>query len=249
VPQGGGITKWDEHLATDWRGTGAQLRSLGWILPSWSFPVATVRGPGCKRIETKWGVDGYVHVPLNEDEVIFAINHGDVPLGISASNGVETISHDWCTEYHGTEASLLAAGIADEQRLGGKRPRWWRLIQHDGTVVFGIETDLCWRRRKKATERIRQSAQEGRRSRIEPPRFDSAEEWKKHLEQRLDSITGAYNIPLDQPPGRFQLHPDSEAHIREILERSRRELAEAFAAARVLDSQRAKLRLVVDNSQ
>jgi hypothetical protein len=75
-----------------------------------------------------------------------------------------------------------------------------------------------------------------------------AEEWKRHLKQRLDSITGAYNVPLGQPPGRFQLDADSEARIREILARSRRELAETFAAARVLDSQRAKLRLVIDNS-
>jgi hypothetical protein len=253
-----------EHLVTDWRGTGAQLRSLGWILPSWSFPVATTRGPGCKRLETKWGVGGYAHVPVNAEEVIFEIDHGEVPLGISASDGVETVSFGWCAEHHGTKATLIAAGIADAQRLGGTRPRktnggypdeprWWRLLQPDGTIVFGIETDLSWRRRKKEKEHREQAresqASESRQSRIEGPQFDSAGEWKKHLERQLDSITGAYKIPLlGQPPGRFELHPDSEAHILGILERSRRELAEAFAAAKVLDSQRAKLRLVVDNS-
>jgi hypothetical protein len=259
VPQGGGIMKWEEHLATDWRGTGTQLRSLGWMLPSWSFPVATVRGPGHKRLVTKWGVGGYVCVPVNENEVTFEINHGDVPLEISASAGVETILVDRYAEYHGTQASLTAAGIADAQRLGGKKPykangrnpdepHWWRLLQPDGTIVFGFETEFSWRQRKKENELMRQSLRESQRNPIEAPRFDSAEEWKKHLEQRLDSITGAYNIPLGQPPGRFQLHPDSEAHIREILERSRKELAEAFAAAKVLDSQRAKLRLVIDNT-
>jgi hypothetical protein len=114
-------------------------------------------------------------------------------------------------------------------------------------IIFGIETELSWRRRRKANER-RQQERENRQSRIEAPQFDSAEEWKEHLEQRFDSITAAYNVPLGQPPGRFQLDSDSEARIREVLGRSRRDLAEAFAAARVTDSQRAKLRLVIDNS-
>lgn len=260
VPQGGGVMKWEEHLAVDWRGTGAQLRSLGWMLPSWSFPVATVRGPGCKRLDAKWGVGGYVRVPVNEEEVTFEINHGDVPLEISASGGVETISCDWYAKHHGTPASLVAAGIADKQRLSGTKPRksngcypdeprWWRLLQPDGTIILGIETDLSWCRRKKEMEHLQQQVRESRRSPIEAPRFASAEEWKKHLAHQIDVVAAGCDIPLlGQPPGRFQLHPDSEAHILEILERSRRELAEAFAAAKVLDSQRAKLRLVVDNS-
>jgi hypothetical protein len=261
VPQGGGVMKWEEHLAVDWRGTGAQLRSLGWMLPSWSFPVATVRGPGYKRLDTRWGVDGYVHVPLNEDEVIFAINHGDVPLRILASDGVETIALDWCTEYHGTEASLIGAGVADAQRLGGKRPRktngsypdeprWWRLLQPDGTIIFGIETDLAWSGRKKENERLEQSHRESQRSR-EASRFNSADEWKKHLEYLLDGVATAFQVVRDYlgKAPRFQLDPDSDAQIREIMRRSQAEIAEAFVAAKVIDTQRAKLlRLVVDNS-
>ena len=259
VPQGGGVMKWEEHLAVDWQGTGAQLRSLGWILPSWSFPVATARGPGCRRLDTKWGVGGYVHVPVNEDDVTFAINHGDVPLKIAASAGVETISMDWCTEHHGTQAALIAAGIADAQRLSGKKPfksngqdsdepRWWRLLQPDGTVVFGIETDLAWRRRAKETERMHQNMRESRRNPIETPRFESAEEWKRNLAQQLDSFVAAYNTFLGQSPARFQLDPESASHMREILQRSRAEMAEAFVGARVRDTQRAPLRLVIDNT-
>lgn len=260
-------TKEIEHLVIDWRGTGAQLRSLGCILPSWSFPVATARGPGGRRLDTKWGIGGYVYVPINEDDVTFEIDHGDVPLRILESNGVETVSFDWCVEHHGTKAALAAAGIADEKRLGGKKQqksngsypsdeaRWWRLLQPDGLIVYGVETELAWRRRHKES-----SAAEGQsfeecqqdRGRRLARQAESADAWKNKLEYLLSGILMEVDLVSSfmgkEATDRFRLDPDSDAKLRGSLMRVRADIADAFASARVLDSQRAKLRLIVDNT-
>jgi hypothetical protein len=216
----------------------------------------------------KWGVGGYVHVPVDENDIIFEIDFGDVPLSILRSNDVETIVFDWCSEYHGTKAALVAAGVAEEGILRGKKPsksnghntderRWWRFLQPDGMIVFGIESELSWRRREKERERERQRPSPLLECEVSLVRrlaqqCESADEWKRRLDYLLGSIpitTERVLAHLGQASDRFQLDSTSALRIREILARTHTELSQAFVGARVLDSQRTKLRLIVDNSQ
>jgi len=59
-------------------------------------------------------------------------------------------------------------------------PRWWRLLQHDGTIIFGIETEYIWSRRKKVKRPMPAiHAREPANSRTEAQRSIPHKEWKE----------------------------------------------------------------------
>jgi len=268
ILQGDRTKKTIERLAVDWRGSGAQLRSLGWILPSWSFPVATVRGPGYKRLEAKWGIRGYVRVPKDESEVIFEIDHGAVPLRAVLAGGVETITYEEYIEHHGSKASLIASGIADANQLSGKKQTksngrspidrsWWRLLQHDETIIFGVETDLARRRRKREEEDQERhyvaacNRSVARCAPDEVTKYGSVAQWKGSLSGKLDLISTARNLAfkhMDKTAEQFRLDVASAARLDEILTRVQAEISALIDSATVSDLSRSHLRLVVDNA-
>jgi hypothetical protein len=154
--QGGAPEK--DLLFANWRGCEAQLRSIGLIARSYHFPLESgwiVMPTSCAG-SGRSVVEGRVSVSANE--LVYAAQFGAIPRAIDSRDGVEVITYEDETAYHGEADALIAASIARKCLPYGRRSWhgehfkcriWGTRRQPDGTFVHWLEDEAAYKRRLK----------------------------------------------------------------------------------------------------
>jgi hypothetical protein len=150
------------RLWSQWRGTKAQLLSLGLLQPSQHFPLTrgTFTVPSCER---SWG-NPLLHgdITVSGEQVEWDINCGPADFTITERGGLEIVTYADETVFHGSDEDLVRSGICDRRRLPtGKRtgrcaftpswedqgPSWCARRQLDGTIAYRLESPAAHARR------------------------------------------------------------------------------------------------------
>ena len=193
---------------------------------------------------------------MNGEVVEFAVDFGPLPRTISSSDGIETISCDSETVYHGSSEALIAAGICARQRLplgvkhtgrgdhtNSTEPMWFARRQLDNTFVYYLETETAFRERlRKRDESAKQCQSLG-----SPPAPTTAADWKAvHMLSFRGAVLYCQHL-LNKPDERFRFSAKDGSKLESLIQRFRSEVLDAIEMARVEDAQRACLQLVVNN--